>query len=89
MSQPSALNKSKSTCETLRTSIIEFINKITEQLMGDTVDNDEIEDLKFQLIEKAEQLFKLDSEVQKLTDNLENLIRCSKQSEILRKIYEG
>lgn len=46
----SDLDKSESTLGTLRKSLTKIISKITAKLIGGTIDNDEIEDLKFQLI---------------------------------------
>lgn len=37
-----------------------FLNKITEQLKGNTTNNFEIENFKVQLIKNAEQVFMLD-----------------------------
>lgn len=41
--------------------------------MADEIDNDEIEDLKFQYIGSAEQVYKIDYEIHKLINNLDTL----------------
>lgn len=75
----SELAKSKSMHKTLRTSLPKITNKLTDQLTRDTISNDEIEHLKFQLIEKAEQIFKLDSEIQKIIETLEKAVASSQR----------
>lgn len=48
------------------------------------ISNDETEDLKFQLIEYVEQVFKLYSEIKTLIDKLERI-----ESGVSRKSYES
>lgn len=79
MSQYSELDRSNSMRKTLRSSLTKIFNKITEQLAGDAIDYDEIEGLKTQLIENAEQLSNLYSEIHKFVDKLDTQKICSIQ----------
>lgn len=67
MPQPSRLDKSKRSRTTLRTALTKTINKITEQLIGDEINNDKIEDFE---MEYAEQVYRFDSEIHKVIDSI-------------------
>lgn len=64
-----------------------IVNKTREYFVWDKIDSDEIEDIKIQLIENSEQIYKLYSENHKLIDNLDTFEKDVASSQGFRKRF--